>query len=342
VKLAQRLLVGAVLIVTVLIVVAVALSGQRLRTSLRSLAAEQLARETRLVASQWRAETDADAFADSAGVALGHRVTLVDSTGVVVGDSEFSGPALAALQNHNNRPEIVEARLEGLGSAQRLSPSEGDEELYVAVGAGRGRIARVSVGTGQLDVIVSRARRDVLVSGLLALIIALGLAVVFSRQISKPVIELRDVASAIAAGNLSRRPALAAPGEVGELAVAIRRMAEQLEGRMHALEAEDEFQAAVVEALNEGVVAIDRQRRVLRINRSARHMLGVQTEVPFSFDLLPRDRVLQDALSDALRGETVMGVETQIGSRTLALTARPLKRCVATSSPTCRMSSRRR
>jgi two-component system phosphate regulon sensor histidine kinase PhoR len=324
VRLAQRLLLGAVLIVSVFMVVAVVLSGQRLRASLRQLAAAELTREARLVAAQWDARGDADAKADSAGAALGHRVTLVDSTGRVLGDSEFGGSALAALQNHNGRPEIAEARRFGTGSAQRVSPSEGNEELYVAVVAGGGRIARVSVGTEQLDVIVARARRDVLFSGFFALVIAMGLAMVFARQVSKPVTELRDVATSIASGDLTRRPALAAPGEVGELAFAIRRMAEQLEGRMLALKAEDEFQGAVVEALNEGVVAIDGQRRVIRINRSARQLLGVMVETPFSLDQLPRDRSLHEALAEALAGAVVERVETQIGNRTLAVTARPL------------------
>jgi hypothetical protein len=110
VRLAQRLLLGAVLIVTVFLVVAVVLSGQRLRTQLVQLTTTQLGTEARLVAQQWRPAMDADAFADSAGVALGQRVTLVDSTGVVLGDSEFSGAALSALQNHNDRPEIIEGR----------------------------------------------------------------------------------------------------------------------------------------------------------------------------------------------------------------------------------------
>jgi two-component system phosphate regulon sensor histidine kinase PhoR len=324
VKLAQRLLLGAVLIVTVFMIVAVVMSGERLRVSLRQLATSQLAREARLIATQWNPNADPDAFADSAGSALGHRVTLVDSAGRVLGDSEFSGPALLALQNHNDRPEIIEARQSGEGQAERLSPSEGDEELYLAVRAPSNAIARVSVGTTQLDAIVARARRDVVLSGVIALVIALALAVVFSRQVSKPVIELRDVASAIAAGDLARRPALAAPGEVGDLAFAVRRMAELLESRMRALEAEDEFQNAVVEALNEGVVAVDRQRRVVRINRSARVLLGVAANVPFSLDLLPRDRMLQDAIAEAIDGHGVERVETPVGNRTISITARPL------------------
>jgi two-component system, OmpR family, phosphate regulon sensor histidine kinase PhoR len=324
VKLAQRLLLGAVLIVTVFMVIAVVMSGERLRVSLRQLAASELAREARLVATQWNPAGDPDAFADSAGTALGHRVTLVDSAGRVLGDSEFGGAALSALQNHNDRPEIAEARREAVGQAERLSPSEGVEELYVAVSAANGAIARVSVGTAQLDLIVARARRDVVLSGLVALIIALALAAIFSRQISKPVTELRDVASAIAAGDLARRPALAAPGEVGDLAFAVRRMAELLESRMRALEAEDAFQGAVVEALNEGVVAVDSQRRVIRINRSARVLLQIASDVPFSVDLLPRDRALQDAIAEALSGHGVERVETHVGNRTLSVTARPL------------------
>lgn len=323
-KLAQRLLLGAALIVTVLVVVAVALSSERLDTQLRQLTTAQLTREARLIAQQWSTGSDVDAFADSAGVALGHRVTLVNANGVVLGDSEFSGPALRALTNHNDRPEIVDARRAGQGFSERLSPSEGVEELYVAVDAGGGRIARVSISTAQLTRIVRRAERDVFFSGIVALLIALAVAAVFSRQISKPVSELRDVASAIASGDLSRRPSLSAPGEVGELAAAVRRMAEQLDTRLQALQSEDELLGALVETMNEGVVAIDRQRRVIRINRSGRLLLDAQADVPFSIDLFPRDRVLQDAVVEAMGGVPVDGVETQIGSRTLALTARPL------------------
>lgn len=323
-RLAQRLLLGALFIVSVLVVVAVALSGQRLNRQLRQLTASQLLREATYVADQWGPRTNPDALADSAGRALGRRVTLVAPDGAVLGDSDFDGMALAALQNHNSRPEIVAAREAGSGRAERFSPSEGEQALYVAVALADGRVARSSIGTRELDAIVARAHRDVLVSGLIALLVALALAALFSRQITTPIAELRDVAGAIAAGNLSRRPSLSAPAEVGELGSAVRRMAEQLEARMRALEAEDELLGALVESLNEGVIAVDRGRRVIRINRSGRQLLDARAEVPFPVDLLPRDRVFQDALADALRGAVVESAETQIGARTLALTARPL------------------
>ena len=322
-KLAQRLMLGALLIVSVFLVVAVMLSGQRLRTQLVQLTTAQLTREARLVALQWLARANADQVANNAGASLGHRVTLIDSAGNVLGDSEFDGPALAALQNHANRPEVIAAIRDGEGSSRRVSPSEGDEELYAAIRTGN-RVARVSIGTAELDDIVGRARRDVLISGLVALLIALALAVVFSRQVTAPIVELRDVAGAIAAGDLSRRPALSAPGEVGELASAVRRMAEQLDGRLQALQTEDVLLSAIIESLNQGVVAVDAQRRVVRINSTGRQWLELKAHVPFSADLLPRDRGLLDALQTALGGEVVERVEVQFANRIMAVTARPL------------------
>jgi fructoselysine-6-P-deglycase FrlB-like protein len=69
VKLAQRLLVGSALVVTVLVLLVVLLSGERLRKQLEQLEVAQLAREARLVAMQWTSAADADALADAAGAA---------------------------------------------------------------------------------------------------------------------------------------------------------------------------------------------------------------------------------------------------------------------------------
>jgi signal transduction histidine kinase len=234
--LAQRLLLGVVLVVSVVVAVAVSISSSRLNGQLRQLTRAQLAREARLIAQQWMPSVNDDSLADSVGSALAHRVTLIDSTGVVLGDSEFSGGELAAMTNHNDRPEVVEARRMGHGSAERLSASEAVSELYVAIRATDARIARVSISTSELNGVVERARRDVLFSGAAALVVALAVASIFARQISKPIAELRDVAGDIAAGNLARRPSVSASGEVGELARTIARMAEQLEARLHALE----------------------------------------------------------------------------------------------------------
>jgi two-component system, OmpR family, phosphate regulon sensor histidine kinase PhoR len=307
----------------ILVIAVVVIIDQRLHDRISEQTVDELAREARLVAAEWRSTDSADALADSAGAALGHRVTLIAPNGVVQGDTDFNDGGLHALQNHNTRPEVVEARRSGTGSARRTSASAGDEELYVAVIAPLG-VARVSLPTRAIEEVFDRARRDVLLAGLIALVLAALLGFWFSRTVSQPIVELRDVARAIADGDITRRPALAAPGEVGDLATALYRLAEQLGARLSALQADQALLSAVIQSLEEGVLAVDAASQVVQINDSARSLLGIRATVPFPVDLLPRSGELRDALSHALRGENSETVELTLGDRTLSLTARPL------------------
>jgi two-component system, OmpR family, phosphate regulon sensor histidine kinase PhoR len=323
VKLAHRLLLQSLAIIAVMVISVVVIIDIQLHSSIIEQTTHDLAGEARLLATQWRSGVDPDSLADEAGVATGHRITLIDSTGHVVGDSEFDGPALQGLENHSNRPEVVDARKNGVGSVRRMSPSTGEEQLYVAVKAPRG-VARVSVTTVAVEEIFARARNGVLVAGLISFLLAAILAVLFSRAVSKPIVDLSNVARSLAAGERNRHPALSAPGEVGDLADAVHRLAEQLEARISALAAEQSILSALVETLNEGVIAISPSREVVRINDTGRRLLSIARPIPFGIDFLPREATLRSAISLALSGTETEPEEIVIGDTTLSLTARPL------------------
>ena len=324
-RLTQRLLLGALIVVGFLAVLIVTFVDRQLRERLQEDARSFLSREARLAGVLWQGDGgDADALADRIGAALGRRVTLVDTAGVVRGDSEFDDDALRALQNHLTRPEIATAIRDSIGWSLRPSPSTGDEELYVAVRVrGRG-IARVSLPTASINAVTDSARLDVLGASLVALIGALLIAWIFSRTVSRPIEELRDVAQALADGDLERRPTMRAPGEVGDLAEALRELAEQLSARLQALEADETLLVQLTESLNEGVVAVDTATMVVRLNETARRILGMRAPLPFPVDDLPRDVALREALASALGGETTEDTELVISGRTLNITARPL------------------
>ena len=322
-RLAQRVFALAITIIAVLVALLVILADRRLHRRLVDQATDELAHDARLVASIWRPGVNADSLADSVGAQLGRRVTLIDPSGRVIGDTEFDPPALGQLENHSTRPEVVAARSTGIGSSRRESPSYGDEELYVAVRAPHG-YARVSLHTRALDDIIGRAEQDVLVAALIALIVALGLTVLFARGVTRPIVELRDVAQALAAGRLDRRPQLAAPGEVGDLAEALSSMADQLAARIGTVQAHDTLMTALIDSLAEGVLAVNAAGDVVRVNASARALLGVQATTPFPSSVLPRDRVLREALGDASAGVPRPPAEAFVHGRTLAISARPL------------------
>jgi len=323
VKLAHRLLLQSLIIVAVMVVAVVVIIDNQLHTSITEQATHDLAGEARFLATQWKPGVDSDSLADEASAATGHRVTLIDSAGHVVGDSEFDGPALQSLENHSTRPEVITARNSGVGFVRRMSPSTGDEQLYVAVKAPRG-IARVSVTTRTVEDLFARARGGVLVAGLISFLLAAILAMLFSRAVSRPIVDLSNIARSLAAGERHRRPALAASGEVGDLADAVHRLAEQLEARISALAAEQSILAALIETLNEGVIAISPSHEVVRISETGRRLLSINRPVPFAVDFLPREATLREAISRALSGTETEPEEVVIGDTTLSLTARPL------------------
>jgi signal transduction histidine kinase len=325
VRLAQRLLLGSLLVIGVILVLVIALSERGLRGGMLRAMTDRMEADARLLGDLWRAGVDPDSLADASADRLGLRVTLIDTDGTVIGDSQFDAPALGRLENHGARPEIVAARRASHGADLRVSPSVGDEELYVAIRTTLG-FARVAVSTAEVDRTIAGAGRSVFVAGAIGAAVAIALALLFARAVSRPVEELSAVAREIAAGDLSKRPTLAAPGEIGDLADALQRMTEQLASRLVALEEEDVLLNAVIESLNEAVVAVDARRQVVRINEAARRLLSLRGTVPFSADLLPRDRDLRGALSTAMAGGTVRPVELSLGGRTVALTSRPLAR----------------
>ena len=322
--LTRRLLAASLLIIASLATAIVIIAAGRLQERLLNETIGYLAREARLIAAQWKSSVDADMLADSTGALLGRRVTLVDDSGRVRGDSDFSGAALIELENHGNRPEILEAHTSGTGTAQRASASAGDEELYVAVRAPLG-IARVSISTSALRGTIRGAQRDVLVAAAVAMLVAIALSMLFARRVSRPIIDLRNVASSIAAGDLTRRPQLSGSGEVGDLADALSRMTEQLAARLGALEANDALMSALFESLNEGVVAVDVSGLVVRLNERAKVLLTLKDSPPFPLTHLPRDRALRDLVASALRGEVTEPIDIEVAGRSLVITARALR-----------------
>lgn len=322
-RLANRLLLSSLaLIVALTATVALILDGQ-LHRRIAAENRDELAREAQFVAAQWTAAVEPLALAHTAGRALGHRVTLIRRDGVVLGDSQFDSAGLSGLQNHSTRPEVATALEGAVGSSRRRSPSEGDDEVYVAVPAALG-VARVSERTALADAIFGRALGDVAFAGAAAALVALILAVVFARTVSRPVIELRDVARAIADGDLSRRPALSAPGEIGDLAAALHTMSEQLGARLRRLQDDEALMSAIVESLNEGVLAVSARRTVLRINTAGRALLGLYDQTPFSIDHIPRERTLHNAMDAALRGLPTDGEAVEIAETSVSIAARPL------------------
>ena len=324
-RLAQRLLLYSLVVVTVLTAFALTAVRERAGAGLRAAAAERVRAEAALAAGAWRPDAAPVPLADSLARLLGRHVTLLDPAGRVVGDSEARDLAQGWLAGYAALPEVAAARRDARGRAHGATSSAAGVAEIAAAARGPAGTVRVATPTTAGGAIVDDVRRGIVLAGGAALVLAAGVALLFARAVARPLVELRDVARALAAGDLSRRPALSAPGEVGDVASAVHRLAEQLGARLAALQAEEDLMVALTESLSEGVVAVDARQRVVRVNEMGRRLLRLREPVPFPADHLPRDRTLREVLGAALAGTaTVDPVELQLAERVLALTARPL------------------
>lgn len=169
--------------------------------------------------------------------AMNLRITLMDSAGTVLVDSDVPLDKLGSVENHLHRPEVQEALRNGIGSHSRLSGTVGREFLYVAkvasVPAASGilsgvRCIRLSEHLEEVRTIATAAQTNILLAGVLALLFVAAVSVIVSRRIATPMVEIANAVEQIRAGNLDTRVAIRSNDEVGRVAQAVNEMAAKL------------------------------------------------------------------------------------------------------------------
>ncbi len=166
------------------------------------------------------------------------RVTLIASDGKVLQDSDVPPNELRRVQNHLQRPEVQEALRRGIGSHTRTSTTVGADFLYVAKRVDSGiknnnlvnlKFVRLSIHLEDFQKVINEIRFNIFVAGLLVLMLILGVSMVVSRRISKPIVDIAKSVEAIRAGNLAIRIPIASHDEIGQLAQAVNELVEKLQ-----------------------------------------------------------------------------------------------------------------
>ena len=116
-------------------------------------------------------------------------MTFIARDGRVFGDSAEAPGAVATMENHASRPEVIEAREHGLGTARRHSDTINVDMLYVAVPVVHPSIAFVRVALPLTDIRQQfRGVLTVTVAALgLALLGAAAIGWLFSSRIGQRV-----------------------------------------------------------------------------------------------------------------------------------------------------------
>ncbi len=208
--------------------VTVLLVDRRLRERVMAERANMLGRDARLISAQWSSGMKPQEIAERTAESLKGRVTLIDARGVIVGDAANGSLEASPVGRRERRPEVSEA-LEGrVGIARDERGDDVQGTLFVAVPSENG-VVRVGVVLGPLNEIFDVARRDMISAGFLAMIAVALFSLLFARYVSKPVIQLRDMARSLSRREFGHHPSIVAPGEVGDLAESLTQLSWQLQ-----------------------------------------------------------------------------------------------------------------
>ena len=256
-----------------------------------------------------------DEEADALGRLLSARVTFVAADGAVIGDSELDDAVLAAAENHNDRPEIQQARRAGMGLARRYSTTVGAEMLYVAVPVSNPELPALSVVRLSMPLTEIRDQlRSVRQSALAAFGVgaagALGLAWAVSLVLSRRVNAIAQVAQRYAAGDLSRPSRDYGNDEIGTVARVLDESVREVGRRAADLASDRARMQAILTGMVEGVLVVNTQGRIQLVNDAARRMLRIK-ESPDGLHYLEivRQPDIAAQLGGALQGANTQALE---------------------------------
>jgi two-component system phosphate regulon sensor histidine kinase PhoR len=272
---------------------------------------------------------DIDREADRIGALLGARVTFVAADGRVLGDSAEPPDALATMENHGTRPEILEANRSGLGRARRYSDTLGIDMLYVAAKVDHPAIAFARVALPLTD--VRHQLRTVLSATLGALAVALAgsaaIGYAMTRRLARRVGAIAAEAGRYRAGDLTPSPLDFGGDELGVVAKALDQTVQELALRLGDLARDRTRTNAILAGMIEGVIVVDPQGRVQLVNDAARQMLKLD-ESPMGRHYVEtiRHPAVADLVAAALGGrasESVQLSPPRDAARTIMARAAP-------------------
>lgn len=204
------------------------------------------------------------------------RVTYVDKYGKVIYDSVAD---LNKMENHNNREEIIIARKKGEGFDKRISKTTGIKTIYFAKKVDNDKIIRSSIAVNKILKFDSSYIKDYIFILIFVFLITIIFSFKLSYLILKPIEDLDFVTSRIAKGELDKRANIAYNDEIGELARNFNKMADKLQSSLNDSIQKQNKLEAILKSMDSGVIAVDRNLKVIMINPYAQKIFKLNQNV---------------------------------------------------------------
>ncbi len=226
-------------------------------------------------------------FAERFGAEPEFRLTIINREGRVLADSN-ADPRL--LENHARRPEVAQALAGKPGSAVRYSASIQKPMVYHAL-PWHNLIIRLSITLEYVQTASRHMTVAVVLSASAILLAAMAGALLAGRRFVVPLTMLERAAAGWSEGaanpkNSFKELAEASwPREFGSLAAVYSDLSDRLAERIRRLDDSGRETEAIVQAINDALIVLDSECRVLRVNPAAERVFGIDGAAAAGQDL---------------------------------------------------------
>lgn len=237
------------------------------------------------------------------------RITWIAGNGDVLYDSVSDSDT---MENHLQREEIRQALSDGVGQSARYSSTLMKQYLYCAQRLSDGTVLRLSVSHNTILVLLLGMLQPILIVIAVALVLSFLLASRLSKRIVEPMNRL----------NLDEPLENEGYDELSPLLRRIYSQQQSLKNQQATLAQKQNELDAIVSHLEEGMLLLDRDCRVITANQAALRLMDVRNRNVAGLSLLSlnRNMELQEAVNQALAGVNVTK-KTTIHGRTIQVHA---------------------
>ena len=202
------------------------------------------------------------------------------------------------MENHNTRPEVLEARQKGTGSSIRYSESVKINMMYFATVFKSGSIIRSSMPMKEISSFESGFFKYYVIILLMVVAISILISYKLINFMLKPIKDLENATSEIAKGDLSIRARITSSDEIGHLGKTFNEMANKLQKTINnSLEQQNRLEA-ILTSMDSGIIAVDKNKKIIMINPYAEKIFEIiSNAIGKNFLDIIRNHELEDIFS---------------------------------------------
>ena len=247
---------------------------------------------------------------DEYAAALDSRITIILKSGEPIVDSNVAASKISSLDNHSDRPEIIEALANGYGSSKRFSSTVQKEMFYFALldtSQSPEMVIRISIPYENLDQLLASLDNSITLIVVVGLIVAILASVLAGDYIRSSFMELEKAAAEISAGSYKKKDIESLPtkrsDEIGSMARNISTISMNLKDQISLIAKQRDQFGLVLDGLGEGIMVLDEEGVITFRNDQIMQIFGLDeilNKSIYDLDIPPLKHLFKKALKKGM------------------------------------------